>query len=76
MLLRPVTPDDFAAIIDIWNPIIRNSEHTFNTVEKTTDMLAADCRAKAENGRSCLVAEDEKGLIVCATYGQFRASNG
>jgi len=76
MHIRRATKQDIPALLGIWNPIIRDTDLTFNSIEKTPEMLARDFKDKAENNHAFLVAEGETGVIGFATYARFRASNG
>jgi len=76
MKIRPATEKDSDAIVAIWNPVIRDSQATFNSQPKTTAMISADIQAKHADGRAFLVALDGGDLLGFATYGQFRVSNG
>jgi len=77
MRIRPATERDCPAIAEIWNPVIRDSEITFNSVEKTPAALAAMLRDKAAADHPVLVAEaPDGGMLGFATYGQFRAGAG
>jgi L-amino acid N-acyltransferase YncA len=76
MRIRQAEDGDCAAIVEIWNPYIRTSDVTFNSVEKTAAGLAADLAAKRAAGYPFLVAEADGTVLGFATYGQFRASNG
>lgn len=76
MILRPVTPTDADAILGIWNPLIRDSEATFNAVEKTRADILDLHAAKATAGHAFLVAEGPGGIAGFALYGQFRAGSG
>lgn len=74
-MIRPARPDDAAAIVAFWNPLIRDTLVTFNPMEKTEAEVAESIRAKAEAGHAFLVAEDG-GILGFASYGQFRAGPG
>lgn len=74
--LRPAMPEDAAAIAALWNPFIRDTAVTFNSVEKTAQGLAADITAKAAGGQAFLLAELDGDLAGFATYGQFRGGVG
>jgi len=84
MLIRPATPLDIAAILAVWNPVIRQTEATFNNIEKTAEMLLDDLATKARGGYAFFLATHDIGsdrdrpdkILGFATYGQFRASNG
>lgn len=75
MLIRPANPDDFAAILAIWNPVIRDTAITFSSEEKTPESLSAMIAARRADGREFFVAE-AGDLLGFATYAQFRAGNG
>lgn len=75
--LRAATEADAAAVAAIWNPVIRETLFTFNSVEKTPEALAAQIHSCAREGRPFIVAERDPGTIGgFATYGQFRSGVG
>lgn len=74
-LIRPALPADCAAIVAIWNPVIRDTTITFTTVEKTEAGLVEMLAAKAVAGEPFLVAE-AGGIAGFATYGPFRSGPG
>lgn len=76
MSIRPATPDDAEAIAAIWNPFIRDTAITFNSVEKTVRGLADDIEAKALDGKGFFVAKVDGSVAGFATYGQFRGGVG
>ncbi len=76
MLIRPATPADCSAIAGLWNPVIRDSDATFNSQQKTAEMLAGDLADKAARDHPFLLAVNGSTILGFATYGQFRASNG
>lgn len=76
MRLRTATEADAAAIAAIWNHVIRDTEITFNSVEKTPREIAALIDEKAGTALPFLVTEDEAGPVGFATYGQFRGGAG
>ena len=71
MQILPASAADADAIIAIWNPVIRDTTVTFNSVVKTP----ADVTAMIDNRDAFLVARDED-LLGFATYSQFRAGVG
>lgn len=73
MIVRPATPADIAALLAIWNPLIRDTTVTFTTVEKTPETLAAEITAR---GPAFLVAETAGTLHGFASYGAFRSGPG
>lgn len=76
MQIRPATPEDANAIAAIWNPVIRDSDTTFTSVEKTIAGLKEMIRDKARTGQAFYVAQDTNGVVGFATYGPFRAGPG
>ncbi len=76
MNIRPAAAADAEAICAIWNPVIRDSEITFNAQEKTSRGIAAMISEKARAGHTFLVAEEAGAIVGFATYGQFRAGIG
>lgn len=75
-MIRPATPDDAAAILAIWNWIIRDTTITFNPVEKSLDDIRAFLAEKADQGYGVFVAERDGAVQGYASYGQFRAGAG
>lgn len=75
-MIRPALPTDCAAIAAFWNPVIRDTMVTFNSVEKTEEELRGTLQAKARDGCPFLVAEEEGRVLGFATYGQFRGGVG
>jgi phosphinothricin acetyltransferase len=73
MILRPAASSDIPAILEIWNPLIRESAATFTTEEKTREGLAA---LIAERGEAFVVAEDAGSVAGFAGFGPFRAGPG
>ena len=76
MLIRPATAQDAPAICAIWNPVIRDTLATFNSVEKTPDDITAMLSEKATQGHAFLLAEAENTILGFATFGQFRGGIG
>jgi phosphinothricin acetyltransferase len=71
-MIRPATPADAEAIAAIWNALIRETTHTFTTVEKDP----ADIAAQIARGTPWWVAEVAGAVAGHATYGQFRGGPG
>lgn len=69
-MIRPATVHDAPAIAAIWNPVIRDTLVTFNSVEKT----AADIEAMILE-RPFFVSDDQ-GVRGFAHYGPFRGGGG
>jgi len=76
MMLRAVVLADIPAVLEIWNPLIRDSVTTFNSVPKTPQDLTQMIAGKAAAGHAFLVAEAEGQVLGFATYGQFRGGIG
>lgn len=76
MILRPATPKDTDAICAIWNPVIRDTEITFNAIEKTSQDIADLVGDKHRAGHGFLVAAQEGVIAGFAFYGQFRGGVG
>jgi phosphinothricin acetyltransferase len=72
MTIRPAQTTDIPALLAIWNPVIRDTAATFNSVEKTTADLQQMIADKAAAGHGFLVAEHAGALAGFASYGQFR----
>jgi phosphinothricin acetyltransferase len=67
MRLRPATPDDAAAIADIYAPFVRGSAVSFET--EPPDEAAMRARMEAAGGLyPWLVGEDEDGTILGYAY--------
>ena len=75
MIIRPAASADIPAILDVWNPIIRDTSITFTSEEKTSASLAALIDERRAAGREFYVAED-RSLLGFVTYAQFRGGNG
>jgi len=73
MRIRPAEPGDIPQILEIWNPLIRDTSVTFTTVEKTRHGLKSDIAAR---GAAFLVAEDAGAILGFASYGAFRGGPG
>jgi L-amino acid N-acyltransferase YncA len=71
-MIRPARPEDAEAIAAIWNSLIRETTHTFTTVEKDPAALAA----QISQGTPWWVAEVAGAVVGHATYGQFRGGPG
>ena len=69
-MIREANPNDAAAITDIWNRVIRETNITFTTEEKTT-LQIGEMIANA----SVFVAQTHKVRGFC-TYGPFRSGPG
>lgn len=74
--IRPAETADVAAILAIWNPLIRDTAVTFTDAEKTAEGLAQLLAEKRAAGQAFLVAERAGQLAGFATFGPFRAGPG
>jgi L-amino acid N-acyltransferase len=75
-VIRDARAADAAAIAAIWNPIIRDTDITFTSVEKNEAGIAALIADRLTAGHAFLVTESESGLAGFASYAQFRAGPG
>lgn len=75
-MIRAAEATDAAAIAAIWNPIIRETAVTFNSVEKSIPSLIALLEEKAALGHPFLLAEEAGRILGFATYGAFRGGVG
>lgn len=75
-MIRPARPDDAPAILEFWNPVIRDTLVTFHATEKTEAELRETIAAKPLAGHAFFVAEEDGAILGFASYGQFRAGPG
>ncbi len=76
MIIRPAETRDIPAILDFWNPIIRETTTIFSSEERTVESLGAMIAARRAAGREMLVAEAAGAVLGIATYDQFRGGLG
>ena len=76
LTIRPVRPDDHPRLLEIWNPIIRNTLVTFASVEKTLETLRSYIVTRRAAGREMFVAEIGGTVRGFASYDQFRGGDG
>lgn len=76
LALRDATPDDAAAIVSIWNPIIRDTVVTFNPVQRSITEIEEMIVSRQAQGHAFLIAEDGAGVLGFASYAQFRGGLG
>ncbi|TQM93089.1 GNAT family N-acetyltransferase [Roseinatronobacter monicus] len=74
--LRDATPDDAAAIVAIWNPIIRDTVVTFNPMQRSQPEIADMIATRQGAGHAFLVAEQGGEMLGFASYAQFRPGLG
>lgn len=72
MILRPADPRDAPGIVDLVNPVIRNTAVTFTTEEKT----ARDIATAIRDSGSYFVACEGRRVLGYACYFPFRAGPG
>ncbi|WP_444668269.1 GNAT family N-acetyltransferase [Cereibacter changlensis] len=75
-MIRPATDRDAAAILAIWNPVIRDTLVTFNSAEKTEAELCTLIAERNAAGHCFLLAEEAGEILGFASYGQFRGGIG
>lgn len=76
-IVRPAAPRDHAAILELWNAVIRDTTIIFASEEKTAEGLAALIAERRAAGRDFFVCEEAGGRILgFATYAQFRSGDG
>jgi L-amino acid N-acyltransferase len=75
MLIRRATAKDAASIATLWNPYIRDTAVTFNSVEKSAEDVAQMITDRDRLGHATFVALDD-GLLGFASYAQFRGGAG
>ena len=74
--ILPASADDADAIVAIWNPIIRDTTVTFNSVEKSPADVTAMIDTRLAAGQAFLVARQGNNLLGFASYGTFRNGIG
>jgi phosphinothricin acetyltransferase len=73
MLIRPARPADLTQVKAMWNDMIRNTNATFTSIEKTDAVMEA---MLADRRDSFLVAEAEARVVGFVTWGSFRTGDG
>ncbi|MCF3934252.1 N-acetyltransferase family protein [Acuticoccus sp. M5D2P5] len=76
MNTRPALLTDAAAIVEIWNAIIRDPHITFTTVLKTVDGIGAMIAERQAAGEAFYVGEADGAVVGFATYSAFRGGPG
>ncbi len=74
--IRHAEPADASGIAAIWNPVIRDTLITFNSVERTPEEIAAMIAENRAQDHAWLVVEEDGGLLGFASYAQFRKGVG
>ena len=76
MKILPACADDVDAIVAIWNPVIRDTTATFNSVEKSPADVITLIDAHHAARQAFLVARQGDHLLGFARYGAFRSGIG
>jgi len=76
LTIRAANLNDLEAIAAIWNPAIRDSLATFNSVEKTPQDLKDLHTTCTAQDHAFLVYEADGEVIGFAYYAQFRGGKG
>lgn len=76
MIIRDATGLDAAKIAAVWNPQIRDTAVTFNSLEKSEEEIEALIGDRQAAGYAFVVGEVEGGIVGFASYAQFRAGIG
>lgn len=71
MYIRPVLPDDAASIVDIWNPLIKNTSITFTSAEKTIAGIQGLIADKATTNHGFYVADSDTGILGLPPTARF-----
>lgn len=75
-MIRPAELSDIAAVLGVWNPVIRDTTVTFSSEEKTEAGLWETIGARRAGGQEFLVAEEGGEILGFVTWGQFRGGDG
>ena len=76
-MIRLATADDAADLAVLWNPWIRDTVVTFNSIEKTADDIAQMIADRHSARQAVFVARDAGDMLLgFASYAQFRAGAG
>jgi len=76
LVIRPAVAADHAAILGIWNPVIRDTTIIFAAQERDVAGLAALIAERRAAWFEFFVALDAEGLRGFASYAQFRGGDG
>lgn len=74
--IRACVRADLAAVLDIYNEVIRNSTAVFSDEPVTLENRESWLASKSAAGHPALVACDHSGVLGFATYGDFRTWPG
>ena len=76
LTLRDATNEDAAAIVAIWNPIIRDTVVTFNPVLRSIAEIEEMILSRQVAGHAFLIAQEGSDVLGFASYVQFRGGLG
>lgn len=76
MKIRDATAKDARAIARFWNPMIRDTVVTFNSVLKSDTDVAALIHERQTAGHGFFVAQEHETLLGFASYARFRGGSG
>lgn len=76
MLIRPASEKDAKNITHIWNPMIRDTENTFTSTQKTVADVQTMIAQRAKHNHGFYVAQNDAGILGFATYFPFRSGPG
>jgi L-amino acid N-acyltransferase len=71
--VRPATPEDAAAILEIYNDAILQTTAVYSHEPVTLENRLEWLEGKARDGWPVFVADDERTVVGCSSYGPFRA---
>lgn len=74
--VRPAETSDAAGIAEVLNWAIRETETTFRSSLRSPEDVAAEVQSKRDADYPYLVGLVEGRIVACATYSQFRGSDG
>ncbi len=76
LTIRPVEPRDYPRVLEIWQPVYRETTITFASEEKTAESLPVYVETRRAAGRETFVAEEAGEVLGFASYDQFRGGDG
>ena len=74
--IEDAAPEDFGAVLDIYNEVIRHSTAVFTDVEYSRERGRVWFDEKRAAGGAFIVARDASGVTGFASFGDFRAWPG
>lgn len=76
MEVRIAQAADYAGILSLWNTAIRETDATFESVEKSLGGLTELIETRRESGHETFVGVHEGSIVGFSTYSQFRGGTG